>query len=221
MSSSGSTTSARFSSSDLQHVQPWWFYIPVLLGLLFPWSATVALLPQRVDDNRRKLLLLIVVFGFVFFSAATNKLPGYLLPLLPLIAAIAGLRLYGGRQPTSVYPFVRRAVVITPVRGGNSPAGLGAGPQFTCRLSQRTGGLSCRSSLRARSAILFAAQRNRRTYAIATTVIAATLGVAYLKVRHVSGTGPSRLRPAHWLVDPQCTRIDIARGICTVTIGTD
>ena len=30
---------------------------------------------------------------FVFFSSATNKLPGYLLPLLPSIAAIAGVRL--------------------------------------------------------------------------------------------------------------------------------
>ena len=69
---------SRFSSPELQHVQPWWFYIPVLIGLLFPWSATVALLPQHADDNRRKTpARLIVVFGSSqFFSAATNKLPG-------------------------------------------------------------------------------------------------------------------------------------------------
>ena len=38
----------RFFSPELQHVQPWWFYVPVLLGLLFPWTpALVAAIPPR------------------------------------------------------------------------------------------------------------------------------------------------------------------------------
>ena len=66
---------SRFFSPELQHVQPWWYYVPVLLGLLFPWTPTLAVIPHRTSDNRRKLLLAVVVFGFVLFSAATNKLP--------------------------------------------------------------------------------------------------------------------------------------------------
>ena len=45
---------------DLQHVQPFWFYVPVLLGLLFPWDAAAravaALYVQsaaRADIRRR------------------------------------------------------------------------------------------------------------------------------------------------------------------------
>ena len=172
---------SRFSSSDLQHVQPWWFYIPVLLGLLFPWSATVALLPQRVDDNRRKLLLLIVVFGFVFFSAATNKLPGYLLPSTAADRRARRTTVVGGRQPTSVYPFVRRAVVITPVRGGTLPLALAQGLSSVPIVAADWWAVVPIIAALA-FAILFL-RKGRRTYAIATTVMAATFGVTYLKVR--------------------------------------
>jgi len=44
-------------------------------------------------DPRRLFLLAWMVFGMVFFTAATNKLPGYLLPLLPAAAALMGLAL--------------------------------------------------------------------------------------------------------------------------------
>jgi len=86
----------RFTSNTLLHVQPWWFYLPVLAGLLLPWFPLVFLLGRRADyrDSRRLYLLLWVVFGMVFFTAATNKLPGYLLPLLPAAAALMGLALH-------------------------------------------------------------------------------------------------------------------------------
>jgi 4-amino-4-deoxy-L-arabinose transferase-like glycosyltransferase len=89
---------ARFTTTELQHVQSWWFYIPVLIGLMFPWSPMLVLAPHRPRDSRRTLLLAVVVFGFVFFSAATNKLPGYLLPLLPPLAAVLGIRLSRFRE---------------------------------------------------------------------------------------------------------------------------
>jgi 4-amino-4-deoxy-L-arabinose transferase-like glycosyltransferase len=85
----------RFVSAALQHTRPWWFYIPVLVGVLFPWSPLIVLLGTRDGwgDRRRVLLLLVVIWGFVFFSLSENKLPGYLLPLLPSLAALLGLRL--------------------------------------------------------------------------------------------------------------------------------
>jgi len=85
----------RFTSNALMHVQPWWFYLPVLAGLLLPWFPLLFLLGRRAAyrDARRLFLLAWVVFGVVFFTAATNKLPGYLLPLLPAAAALMGVAL--------------------------------------------------------------------------------------------------------------------------------
>ncbi|MCW5977487.1 MAG: glycosyltransferase family 39 protein [Bryobacteraceae bacterium] len=90
----------RFSSDAIQHVQPFWFYVPVLLGGLFPWSAALAVVPGRRlwRDVRLRFLLAWFAFGFVFFSAATNKLPGYLLPLLPPVCAAIGVALANGRN---------------------------------------------------------------------------------------------------------------------------
>ncbi len=75
----------RLYSTSLQHVQPWFYYFPVLLAGLFPWTPLFFYLFKRTApwDQRRRFLGAIVLFGFLFFSLSLNKLPGYLLPLLP------------------------------------------------------------------------------------------------------------------------------------------
>jgi 4-amino-4-deoxy-L-arabinose transferase len=85
----------RFKSAALQHAQPFWFYVPVLAAALFPWTPLAALLFRRNSshDERRTLLLLWLLFGLIFFSVFLNKLPGYILPLLPAAAALIGLAL--------------------------------------------------------------------------------------------------------------------------------
>lgn len=85
----------RFVSSALLHGRPFWFYIPVLLAGLFPWVPLLALLFTRrlYRDRRAQFLLAWFAWGFVFFSASRNKLPGYLLPLLPAVAALMGIAL--------------------------------------------------------------------------------------------------------------------------------
>ena len=86
---------ARFLTASLQHVQPFWYYAPVLIAGLFPWSPALWLVFQRrfYDDDRLRLLMATAVFGFVFFSASRNKLPGYLLPLVPALAILMGVAL--------------------------------------------------------------------------------------------------------------------------------
>ncbi len=85
----------RFGSPALQHTQPWWFYIPVLLAGLLPWTPLVFVAARRGQwrDARRAFLIAWVVFGLVFFSLAVNKLPGYMLPLLPALCALMGVGL--------------------------------------------------------------------------------------------------------------------------------
>ncbi|MBK9167671.1 MAG: glycosyltransferase family 39 protein [Bryobacterales bacterium] len=80
----------RFSSEALQHVQPGWFYVPVLAGALFPWIPLAVLAGGRRQEGL-SLFWLWLVWGFLFFSLSTNKLPGYLLPLLPAAAVLLGV----------------------------------------------------------------------------------------------------------------------------------
>ena len=85
----------RFTSGALGHGQPFWYYLPVLAGLLLPWTPLVGLVGRgaRGGDRRRVFLLVWALFGLIFFSLSTNKLPGYLLPLCPPLAALMGLGL--------------------------------------------------------------------------------------------------------------------------------
>jgi 4-amino-4-deoxy-L-arabinose transferase-like glycosyltransferase len=80
---------ARVISPALMHVRPFWFYVPVLLAALFPWTPLLILLSRR--SNR--FLLGWFAWGFILFSISLNKLPGYLLPLLPPLAALIGIAL--------------------------------------------------------------------------------------------------------------------------------
>jgi 4-amino-4-deoxy-L-arabinose transferase-like glycosyltransferase len=83
----------RFLDSALQHQQPLWFYVPILLASVFPWTPLLALLfsPRLFEDRRVQFLVAWLVWGFLFFSVSRNKLPGYLLPLLPAVAALIGI----------------------------------------------------------------------------------------------------------------------------------
>jgi 4-amino-4-deoxy-L-arabinose transferase-like glycosyltransferase len=122
---------SRFSSPALQHVQPWWFYIPILLLLLYPWFPILLLAPRGLAgparDARLPLLLVVAGFGFVFFSASLNKLPGYLLPLLPLVCIVMGVALAGARRPAmaliapvalmGALPLLARAAPVALARG--------------------------------------------------------------------------------------------------------
>jgi 4-amino-4-deoxy-L-arabinose transferase-like glycosyltransferase len=90
----------RFATVALAHVRPFWFYIPVLAAGLFPWTPVLALLFRRelFRDRRVQFLAAWFGFGFVFFSVSQNKLPGYLLPLLPAVAALCGIALAEARR---------------------------------------------------------------------------------------------------------------------------
>jgi 4-amino-4-deoxy-L-arabinose transferase-like glycosyltransferase len=90
----------RFVSSALEHGQPFWFYVPILLAGLFPWTPLFALLfsTRLFPDRRAQFLLAWFAWGFVFFSASRNKLPGYLLPLLPALAVLIGIALQSSRN---------------------------------------------------------------------------------------------------------------------------
>jgi len=79
--------------------KPFWYFIPVLAGGLFPWSAFLVqgvrrALPLSWKDRHlhRETVFLLLWAGliFLFFSASSSKLAPYILPVLPPLALIIG-----------------------------------------------------------------------------------------------------------------------------------
>jgi 4-amino-4-deoxy-L-arabinose transferase-like glycosyltransferase len=85
----------RFLTPLLEHVQPWWYFLPVILLGLFPWTPLAALLlrGKTYDDVRVRSLALWLLYALLFFSVAKNKLPGYVLPLMPPLAIVLAVGL--------------------------------------------------------------------------------------------------------------------------------
>jgi 4-amino-4-deoxy-L-arabinose transferase-like glycosyltransferase len=92
---------ARFATNIHHHSQPFWFYAPILVVGLFPWSfflysAMRSMWRERNDlrDDRGGLQLFLWIWAlvpFLFFTASTSKLAGYILPVVPPLAFLVGL----------------------------------------------------------------------------------------------------------------------------------
>lgn len=87
----------RFLTKVHRHYQPAWFFIPILLMTMFPWSIYLARAIGKVWKERRhpdgdRLLFLVIWAACIllFFSASQSKLIPYILPLFPPLALLLG-----------------------------------------------------------------------------------------------------------------------------------
>ncbi len=119
----------RYFSSSLEHVQPPWFYVPILILGVFPWTPLMALLARRhtFEDARVRFLGWWLVFGFVVFSASKGKLPGYLLPLIPMLAIVLAVGLGQVIHKTWWLVACALTLVILPPAAGVLPEALQTG----------------------------------------------------------------------------------------------
>ena len=96
----------RFTTKIHDRYQPWYYFIPILLGGALPW--TVLMLDSLVSTWRSKsadktfdaerFLLIWAVFVYLFFSVSGSKLPSYLLPMFPMLALLMGVRIARMRE---------------------------------------------------------------------------------------------------------------------------
>jgi 4-amino-4-deoxy-L-arabinose transferase-like glycosyltransferase len=94
---------ARFVTDIHHHSQPFFYYLPVLLVLLFPWSGWLLLLVSKspIEGLRRwrqwnpgmVFLTCWFLVPILFFSLSDSKLAGYILPSMPPLAMILGIRI--------------------------------------------------------------------------------------------------------------------------------
>ncbi|HUW97874.1 MAG TPA: phospholipid carrier-dependent glycosyltransferase [Acidiferrobacter sp.] len=87
----------RYLTHVAHRYQPFWYFLPILLLGLLPWSAFVAQAlrfnlrfrwRERAHHADTLLLVVWVVSIFVFFSASDSKLVPYILPVFPALAIL-------------------------------------------------------------------------------------------------------------------------------------
>ena len=95
----------RFTSTIHNHPGPFYYYLPVLLLGIFPWTGLVpgALLAAlRAERRAAWCVLAWIAVPLVLFSVAGSKLPGYILPCLPPLAiglALSERVLFDAEEP--------------------------------------------------------------------------------------------------------------------------
>ena len=87
----------RFLTPEFQHTQPFWFYLPVVLIALLPWTAlflwsslhgVARVVRTHTVQESKWFLTCWAGFCLLFFSISRSKLPGYILPALPALVLI-------------------------------------------------------------------------------------------------------------------------------------
>jgi dolichol-phosphate mannosyltransferase len=106
------------------HVEPMWYYVPVLLIGCLPWSFLLVpmarFLGSRTPEARalrsRSLGFLLLWAGWCifFFSMSSGKLPPYMLPALPALALVVGRYLDHVLFQTSGAALFRQTRQVTP-----------------------------------------------------------------------------------------------------------
>jgi 4-amino-4-deoxy-L-arabinose transferase-like glycosyltransferase len=89
----------RYLTPEFQHIQPFWYYVPITIMALLPWFFWLAWYAFRERSQsessaeRSQILFLAAwgVFPILFFSLSKSKLPGYILPGVPPLGFLISL----------------------------------------------------------------------------------------------------------------------------------
>lgn len=89
----------RFTSTAASRPGPWWYFVPIVLLGLFPWTgflwgalrqALAGGWAARKGNAPAWFLVIWAAFIFLFFSKSHSKLPPYILPVFPPLAVLIG-----------------------------------------------------------------------------------------------------------------------------------
>ncbi len=197
---------ARITSSSLMHVQPWWFYLRWLPGELLPWTPLLLLLAGTAAyrDPQRRFLLALVLFGLLFFSIPVNKLPGYVLPLTPAIAALMGVALDQAAAKTAgtrlLLACCGMVLMVFPVAAAVLPEALNRG---LTRVALPPFQPAWLLAVAPAAIAWWLEGRGRRLAAVFTIAAGVSVGVSYLK----------------WAVSPELNRAVSARDLWAQIAG--
>jgi 4-amino-4-deoxy-L-arabinose transferase-like glycosyltransferase len=125
---------ARFGSNLYHHPAPFWYYIPVALVSLLPWTVfALASLwrsirswtkrPESSDSALPQFLALWTLIPIAFFSLSQSKLPGYILPAIPAgallvvtyVNSMAKNSTLPGRTLIALHSVVAASIILPPL----------------------------------------------------------------------------------------------------------
>lgn len=130
----------RYLTPEFQHIQPFWYYVPILFLASLPWTLLLLSAIREAAEsfqNRHQFgaagmfLASWALFPCLFFSFSQSKLPGYILPAIPpllLLCASASAKLlavnsrlirfiFGGSTLIAIATIVRGFVYSAQLRG--------------------------------------------------------------------------------------------------------
>src|SRR6266849_5997718 len=91
----------RYLTPEFQHIQPFWYYGPILIAALLPWTLGFILqfqwdkVPSSKPRNELQINFFFLSIGLcplLFFSVSQSKLPGYIMPAVPPLACLLASR---------------------------------------------------------------------------------------------------------------------------------
>ncbi len=88
----------RYTTTIHQRVEPFWYFLPVMVGGFVPWIAFLRRIVLSARSGAGKFLeredmaflLSWILFIFIFFSVSRSKLPTYIAPIFPPLAVLFG-----------------------------------------------------------------------------------------------------------------------------------
>ena len=87
----------RFLTTVHRRGQPFLFFVPIIIGGFFPWTALLFPALKKAWQNRHNqilsFLMLWISVIFIFFSASNSKLIPYIVPIFPAMALLCGFYL--------------------------------------------------------------------------------------------------------------------------------
>jgi 4-amino-4-deoxy-L-arabinose transferase-like glycosyltransferase len=124
---------ARFGTNLYRHKEPFWYYLPVVLLGLIPWTvfvttSLVECIRTWLEERQAMLgsegalnafLIIWLAVPVVFFSLSQSKLPGYIVPALPagtlLLVEYVRRRVSDGESPISFLIALHSIIAVTPI----------------------------------------------------------------------------------------------------------
>lgn len=124
---------ARFGTNLYHHPEPFWYFVPVMLIGLIPWTVFAAASwvetirvcwaerqPMLSSEDALNVFLVIwLIVPVLFFSFSKSKLPGYIVPALPAgtlsLAEYVRRRGTDGESPSIVLTVLHSIVAAAPV----------------------------------------------------------------------------------------------------------
>ena len=100
---------SRLRSGGMGHPHPWYYYLCILPGLIFPWTIySIPAMGSSIFHIKRENLLLILwmIIPIIIFSLMRTKLPFYIMPSLPPLAIL--LASWWGRRENGLLNLIDR-----------------------------------------------------------------------------------------------------------------